>query len=99
MTIELFGVIVLMGLVAYGCKVAGFWAIRYVPLTGRLKAGLAAVPIAVMAAILAPLAVQGDGAELAALSISAAVMAIFGIDLIAVGLGLAVLVLARLAGF
>lgn len=98
MTPELFATLLLMGLVAYGCKAAGFWAMQHVGLSPRLKAALAAVPIAVMAAILAPTVAQAGWPELCALTAAGVAMIWAGNDLIAVGLGMAVLAVARSLG-
>lgn len=95
MTIEVLTTLLLMGLVAYGCRAMGFWAMRHVVPTPRMKAALAAVPIAVMAAILAPTAIQAGWPELSALATAAVAMALTGKDLLAVGLALAVLAVAR----
>lgn len=98
MTPELAATIALMGLIAYGCRAAGFWAMRYVNLTPRLQAALGAVPIATMVAILAPLAMTGGRAELAALITAVVAMKWLGNDLAAAAIALGVLFLAQAAG-
>jgi uncharacterized membrane protein len=42
-----------MALVTYGCRAGGFWAIGFVRITPRIEAALAAMPGALVAAILA----------------------------------------------
>lgn len=95
MTLEILATLLLMGLVAFGCRATGFWAMRHVTPSPRVKAALAAVPIAVMAAILAPASMQAGWPELSALATAAVAMALTGKDLLAVGLALAVLAVAR----
>jgi uncharacterized membrane protein len=99
MSIEGALAIVAMTTVALGCKVAGFWAMRYVALTPRLRSALAAVPMASLGAILAPAAASGGIPEVAALMTAAAAMLLIGNDVAAMAIAMAVLLLARHAGF
>lgn len=94
----LLGPLVLMGLIAFGCRAAGFWAMRHVSPSPRLGAALAAIPAAVIASILVPTAVGAGMAEFCALIVAAVLMAWRGNDLIAVAGGLALLLLLRAAG-
>lgn len=42
-----------MALVSYACRAGGYWAMGFVRITPRIEAGLAAMPGAIVAAILA----------------------------------------------
>jgi uncharacterized membrane protein len=42
-----------MAIVTYACRAGGFWAMRFVRLTPRVEGVLAAMPMAVIAALLA----------------------------------------------
>lgn len=46
--------IVLVGLATYATRIAGYWLLRDVKITGRTKAALDAVPPAVLVAVIAP---------------------------------------------
>jgi uncharacterized membrane protein len=46
--------IVLVGLATYGTRLAGYWLLRNVTITGRTKAALDAVPPAILVAVIAP---------------------------------------------
>ena len=87
-----------MGATATTCKLGGYLAMRFISLTPRMRAALAAVPIAAMAAILAPVALRGGIAELLALASVVVAVKCSGNDLAATALGLAELVLGRTAG-
>ena len=47
-------IIVLVGLATYGTRLAGYWLLRNVTITGRTKAALDAVPPAILVAVIAP---------------------------------------------
>ena len=46
--------IICVGLATYGTRLAGYWLLRNVTLTGRTKAALDAVPPAILVAVIAP---------------------------------------------
>jgi uncharacterized membrane protein len=52
-----------LGLASYGCRFGGFFLMRYVSLTPRVEAWLRAIPIALVGAILGPIAVKGGPPE------------------------------------
>ncbi len=52
-----------MMLATYSSRVAGFWFVRRFPIGGRLKAGLEAVPLAVLTALIAPTVLATGPAE------------------------------------
>ena len=55
--------------VTYGARIGGYWFVRRYPVGPRLKAGLEAVPLAVLTAIIAPMVlVTGPAESLAAVA-------------------------------
>jgi uncharacterized membrane protein len=68
--------IVLVGLATYGTRLAGYWLLRNVTITGRTKAALDAVPPAILVAVIAPaVLMQGWPEKIAgAVTIAAALM-------------------------
>ncbi len=99
MTGDTFAVLLLaMAVVAFGCRAAGFMAMRYVPMTSRLEAALRATPIAVMAGIVAISAMRGGIAEWSATAIVLVVMRLTGNDVVAAFAGVGALALMRAAG-
>ena len=53
--------------VTYGARIGGYWFVRRYPVGPRLKAGLEAVPLAVLTAIIAPMVLATGPAESLAL--------------------------------
>jgi uncharacterized membrane protein len=49
--------------VTYGARIGGYWFVRRYPLGPRFKAGLEAVPLAVLTALIAPMALATGPAE------------------------------------
>ena len=49
--------------VTYGARIGGYWFVRVYPVGPRLKAGLEAVPLAVLTAIIAPTVLATGPAE------------------------------------
>jgi uncharacterized membrane protein len=49
--------------VTYASRAGGYWLIRRFPVEGRLKAGLEAVPLAVLTALIAPTVLATGPAE------------------------------------
>lgn len=84
-----------MALVSYLCRIGGFWAMRYVPLSGRVRAWLSGIPMAVMGAVLAPAAVKGGPPEWAGFVVTFAAMKATNNDLVAVGAGIVAVALGR----
>lgn len=66
--------ILLSGLISYGYRAGGFWLMRYVPPTPRVRAVLQATPMAVVGAVVAPTLARGGLIEWLALLLAAAVM-------------------------
>ena len=88
-------VIAVMVLAAIICRFSGFWLMGFVPITPRVKAGLAAIPIAVMAGIMAPAIVRGGVPESAGMIATVAVVKLGGNDLVAIIAGLAAVAALR----
>ena len=87
--------IAVMALAAAICRFSGFWLMRFVPITPRVQAGLAAIPIAVMAGIMAPAIVRGGLPESAGMLATIGAVKLGGNDLVAIVAGLATVALLR----
>lgn len=81
--------IVLMALATYLCRAGGFFLMRFVRITPRVEAGLRALPIALMGAILGPIAANGGPPEWVGLVVSIVAMRLSGNEFVAVLLGIA----------
>lgn len=77
------------------CRFGGFWLMRYVTITPRLEAALKATPLAVMAGIVTPAALQGSWPEWIALAATALVMKLGGNDLAAAVAGVVAVAVLR----
>jgi len=95
-TFGIWMVVAAMAAVTYAIRAGGFWLMGYVPLTRRVRSILNALPGAVVASIILPLAVRGGTAATVAVVTALAVMALRRNDLLAVvcGMGAAALVRA-----
>lgn len=66
--------IVAMGLATYLTRIAGYWLVRRFTLSGRVRAGLEAVPGAILIALIAPAAfatgIAGSAAAAVALLVA-----------------------------
>jgi uncharacterized membrane protein len=84
-----------MGLATYATRLAGYWFLRDVPLTGRRRAMMDAVPPAVLTAVIAPqVFLQGKAEMLAGAAALAAAM--LRLPLLAViGIGMACVAVFR----
>lgn len=92
-------VIVAMALVAYVMRAGGYWLIGRVTIGPRLRRMLDALPGAVIASTVVPLALKGGPSALLALAAAGATMLIVRNDFVAVLAGVSVVALARGAGF
>ena len=88
-------VIAAMAVVTYLTRIGGFIIMGYVPLTRRVHAFLQALPGAVVAAIVLPIAVHGGISATLAVAVALVVMAWRKNDLVAVVCGVAAAALAR----
>ena len=87
--------IIAMAVVTYAVRAGGFLLMGYVPLTGRVRAFLNALPGAVVVAIILPIAVHGGVAAAMAVTVALVVMVWARNDLIAVVCGVATAALVR----
>ena len=55
--------ILLLGVASYACRFGGFFLMRFVTITPRVEAWLRAIPIALIGALLGPIAVNGGPPE------------------------------------
>jgi uncharacterized membrane protein len=92
---DIFWLIMLFGIASLVCRISGFWVMRFVTITPRLKASLNATPLAVMVGIVAPSAASGKPAELLALAVIFLIMRFWPNDLVAAVSGMTVLALLR----
>jgi uncharacterized membrane protein len=67
-----------MAVASYACRVGGFVLMRYVAITPRTRAWLNAIPVALIGAILGPVAVKGGPAEWCGLAVAALAMRVTG---------------------
>ncbi|QPC41887.1 AzlD domain-containing protein [Kaustia mangrovi] len=71
-----------MGIATYLTRIAGLWVLRHVTLTPRVRAGLDAVPVAVLTAVITPMVFMTGPAE--ALAGLATALAAFRLPILAV---------------
>ena len=88
-------IIAVMAAVTFAIRAGGFFLMGFVPITGRVRAVLNALPGAVIVAIVLPLAVRSGPAAGIAVSVSLLVMALRRNDLFAVVCGVAAAALWR----
>lgn len=74
--------ILLLGIASYACRAGGFFMMRYVAITPRVEAGLRAVPVALVGAILGPIAARGGPPEWAGLAVAMLGMRLTGNELL-----------------
>ena len=84
-----------MAVASYACRVGGFWLMRFVTVTPRVRATLAAAPLAVMLGIVTPVAMRGGVAEWIGLVATFVAMRLHGSDLVAMFCGIAAVALVR----
>jgi uncharacterized membrane protein len=72
-----------MAAASYGCRIAGYLLMGWLPITPRLEAGLRAMPIGVMTGIVMPSVLAGKPAEIAGLVVVFLLMKLTGKDVIA----------------
>lgn len=79
---DVIAAILVVGVVAYACRAGGFFLMRYVSLTPTVQAGLKAIPLSIVGAILGPVAVNGGPPEWAGLAAAVGLMWSTGSDFI-----------------
>jgi uncharacterized membrane protein len=92
---DLLPLLLALALASYACRVGGFWLMRFVTVTPRLRATLAAAPLAVMLGIVTPAAMRGGLAEWVGLAATFIAMRLSRNDLIAMFCGIAAVALVR----
>lgn len=93
-----FAAIAAMMAATYACRAGGFWLMQHVPLTARVRRGLAALPGSIVMATVVPLALRGGWP--AAIGITCAFLTMLKTrnELIALLAGLATVAAARATG-
>jgi len=84
-----------MAAASYACRIAGFVLMGFVPITARVEAALRAMPIGVMAGIVAPSIAAGRPPEIAGLVVVGLVMRLSGQDVLAAVAGAATVAIGR----
>lgn len=87
-----------MALASYGCRVAGYFLMAWVPITPRVQGALKAIPLGVMIGIVLPSAVSGRVPELVGLAVVGVAMKLVGNDVVAALAGAAAVAVCRGAG-
>ena len=87
--------ILLMGIASFACRAGGFFLMRFVALTPRVEAWLSAIPIALIGAIVGPVAVKGGPAEWLGLATAVGLMRFTGNDFISAIGAVAVVAIVR----
>jgi uncharacterized membrane protein len=87
--------IFVVGLVSYACRAGGFLLMRYVRPTPRVEAWLGSIPIAIVGAVLGPIAANGGPPEWAGLAVAALVMRATRSDFASIVAALAAVALSR----
>jgi uncharacterized membrane protein len=87
-----------MCLASHLCRVGGFFLMRYVRITPRVEAWLRAIPVALMGAVLTPVAVRGGPPEWAGLAVALGTMRLTGNDFLSAIAAIGVVAGMRWAG-
>lgn len=87
-----------MAIVTLFLRMSGYWIVGRFALTPRLRRGLEALPLALFAATIVPLAIKGGPAGLIATPVVAAAMFLTRNELLALLLGIGAATLVRSAG-
>jgi uncharacterized membrane protein len=87
-----------MMLVTYLCRASGVVLMSRVRITPRVERALRALPGSIVVATILPLAVDGGAPALLGLGATVLVMSLAGIELVAIGAGLACVALLRALG-
>jgi uncharacterized membrane protein len=82
MRADVFFAIFCLGIASYACRFAGFFLMRYVSLTPRVENWLRAMPLALVGAILGPIAIKGGPAEWTGLATAVVLMRLTGNEFI-----------------
>jgi len=91
--------IVSMAVITAGTRLAGFFLMRYVPVTPRVRRMLEALPGSVIVAIVLPQTVRGGPVMMVAVLAGMAAMLVLRNDLVAIVVGVASAAVLRGVGF
>jgi uncharacterized membrane protein len=91
--------IAVMAVATYAMRAGGFWLMRHVAMTVRMRRMLEALPGSVVVATVLPIAVREGPVAQLAIGSACVVMLLFRKDLLAVITGMAVAAAARAAGY
>jgi uncharacterized membrane protein len=98
MRADVLAAILLMGLSSYVCRVGGYFLMRYVAMTPRVEAWLRAIPIALIGAILGPVAANGGPPEWLGLAAAIGVMRVTGNEFLSAVAAMAAVAAMRALG-
>lgn len=87
-----------MALVTYACRAGGYWAMGFVRMTPRIEAGLAAMPSAIVAAILARTLAGAGPVEIAGVAAAFLVARFLGGDFLGMMAGIGAVAVLRSIG-
>ena len=90
--------ILLLGVASYACRAGGFFLMRYVVITPRVETCLRAIPVALVGAILGPVAARGGPPEWAGLAFVLLGMRFTGNELVSTITAVAVVAGGRALG-
>ncbi len=79
---EVITAILCLGVASYACRFLGFFLMRYVTITPAVGAWLHAIPLALVGAILGPIAIHGGPAEWTGLGAAMLLMRVTGNEFI-----------------
>ena len=92
---EILYTLLILGIVSYGCRVSGFFLMQYVSVTPRVQAWLRSIPIALIGAIVAPIAFNGGPPEWLGLAAAIGLMRLSSNEFVSAIGAVAVVALAR----
>jgi uncharacterized membrane protein len=87
-----------MGVATFIMRAGGFWVMGKVPITARVRRMLEALPGSIVVAIVLPIVVRTGLPGILAVAAAAGTMLTLRKELVAVGVGMLVAALSRLAG-
>jgi len=94
-----FAGILVIALATYFTRVFGFWAMRHVPMTLRVRRMLETLPGAIVVATIVPLMFRAGAPGLIGIVVTLGSMMLWRNEFLAVALGLASVAAARAVGF
>ena len=76
--------ILIVGVVSYSCRAGGYFMMRFVRITPRVELWLNAIPMAIVGAILGPVAANGGPPEWAGLVAAITIMRTTGSNVVSI---------------